>query len=51
MTRNELLELIETAVFAGIRTQKRLSEVEDILEMLVSLGQAVSVEDGKYAVG
>ena len=40
-----------TAVFAGKRTQKRLSEVEDILEMLVSLGQAVSVENGKYAVG
>ena len=35
---------------AGKHTQKRLGEVEEILEMLVELGQVVAV-DGRYAAG
>jgi hypothetical protein len=36
------------AAFDGKRTPKRLAEVEEILEMLVALGQ-VEGEDGRYA--
>lgn len=36
---------------AGKRTQKRLAEVEEILEMLVVMGQAVGVGNGRYAAG
>jgi hypothetical protein len=36
--------------FAGKRTQKRLVEVEEILEMLVDLGQVVG-ENGRDAAG
>ncbi len=39
------------SAFAGKRTQKRLGEVEEILEMLVSLGQVVGVGNGRYAAG
>ncbi len=39
------------SAFAGKRTQKRLSEVEEILEMLVSLGQVVGVGVGRMGVG
>jgi len=39
------------SAFAGKRTQKRLSEVEEILEMLVSLGQVVGVGNDRYATG
>ncbi|MBK8932516.1 MAG: hypothetical protein IPM76_09425 [Chloroflexi bacterium] len=39
------------SAFAGKRTQKRLGEVEEILEMLVSLGQVVGVGNGRQAAG
>jgi len=39
------------AAFKGKRTQKRLGEIEEILDMLVMLGQAVEGEDGRYAAG
>ena len=38
------------AGFNGRKTKKRLSEIEDILDMLVALGQ-VREESGKYAAG
>ncbi|MCA9970236.1 MAG: hypothetical protein KC425_08475 [Anaerolineales bacterium] len=37
--------------FAGKRTQKRLAEVEEVLEMLVALGQVQDAGDGRYAAG
>ncbi len=39
------------SAFAGKRTQRRLSKVEEILEMLVSLGQVVGVGNGRQAAG
>jgi len=38
------------AAFNGRRTQKRLSEIRDILEMLAGLGQ-IREENGRYAPG
>jgi hypothetical protein len=39
------------SVFAGKRTAKRLGEIEEILDMLVMLGQAVDVGNGRYTSG
>jgi hypothetical protein len=42
---------VVAAAFAGKRTQKRLCEVGETLEMLAEWGQVVGVENGRYAVG
>jgi hypothetical protein len=39
------------SAFAGKRTAKRLGEIEEILDMLVMLGQAVDVGNGRYTSG
>lgn len=39
------------AAFAGRRTAKRLGEIEEILDMLVLLGQAENTGDGRYVAG
>jgi hypothetical protein len=39
------------SAFAGKRTAKRLAEIEEILDMLVMLGQAEDVGNGRYTTG
>jgi hypothetical protein len=40
-----------TAVFKGRCAQKRLGEIEEILDMLVMLGQVGDVGNGRYTSG
>lgn len=48
-TLNEAVTPVEVAsLFKGRRTQKRIFRIEEILELLVMLGQAQELEDGRY---